>query len=107
MAPLGFLAILLTLSAVFGVINHRTLRLPNTVGVLVISLLVSLVMLAADPFIPGYSLRALFNTLLGTVNLPHTLLDGVRQFILGHGAGRNQVGAMDKAQFFIKRCAGL
>jgi CPA1 family monovalent cation:H+ antiporter len=85
-APLGFLAILLTLSAVFGVINHRTLRLPNTVSVLVISLLVSLVMLAADPFIPGYSLRALFNTLLGTVNLPHTLLDGVLSFLLFAGA---------------------
>jgi CPA1 family monovalent cation:H+ antiporter len=86
MPPLGFLAILLTLSAAFGVVNHRTLRLPNTVGVLVISLAVSLVMLAAGPFVPGFDLRVLFDSLLGTVNLPRTLLDFVLSFLLFAGA---------------------
>jgi CPA1 family monovalent cation:H+ antiporter len=86
MAPLGFLAILLTLSAVFGVVNYRTMRLPNTVGVLVVSLAVSLVMLAASPFVPGLDLRALFDSLLGTVNLPRALLDGVLSFLLFAGA---------------------
>jgi CPA1 family monovalent cation:H+ antiporter len=100
MTPLGFLAILLTLSAVFGVINHRTLRLPNTVGVLLISLLVSLVMLAADPFIPGYDLRALFGSLLGAVNLPHALLDGVLSFLLFAGALQ-----VDLSQLWARRLA--
>ena len=92
--PLDFFAILLTLSAVFGVVNHRTLRLPNTVGVLVISLLITLVMLAADPFIPAYELQAIFRTLLGTINLPQTLLNSVLSFLLFAGALQVDLGQL-------------
>jgi CPA1 family monovalent cation:H+ antiporter len=86
MTPLALFAILLTLSALFGVLNHRTLRLPNTVGVLVIALAVSLVMLAADPLIPGYDLQALSRAFLNTIDLPQTLLNGVLSFLLFAGA---------------------
>jgi CPA1 family monovalent cation:H+ antiporter len=82
MTPLAFFAILLTLASLFGVVNHRTFRLPNTIGVLIISLLVSIVMLAADQFIPGYNLKALSRSLLGTINLPQALLNGVLSFLL-------------------------
>src|SRR5271166_4851492 len=94
MTPFDFFAILLTLSAVFGVVNHRTLRLPNTVGVLVISLLVTLVMLAADPFIPAYDLQAISRTLLGTINLPQTLLNSVLSFLLFAGALQVDLGQL-------------
>ena len=94
MTPFDFFAILLTLSAVFGVVNHRTLRLPNTVGVLVISLLITLVMLAADPFIPAYELQAIFRTLLGTINLPQTLLNSVLSFLLFAGALQVDLGQL-------------
>jgi CPA1 family monovalent cation:H+ antiporter len=94
MTPFDFFAILLTLSAVFGVVNHRTLRLPNTVGVLVISLLVTLVMLAADPFIPAYDLQAISRRLLGTINLPQTLLNSVLAFLLFAGALQVDLGQL-------------
>jgi len=94
MTPFDFFAILLTLSAVFGVVNHRTLRLPNTVGVLVISLLVTLVMLAADPFIPAYDLQAISRRLLGTINLPQTLLTSVLAFLLFAGALQVDLGQL-------------
>lgn len=86
MTPLAFFAILVTLASVFGVINQRTLRLPNTIGILLISLLISLVMLAADPLIPGYDLTGLSQSLLGTINLPQTLMNGVLSFLLFAGA---------------------
>ena len=92
MTSLGLLAIFLTLSAVFGVVNNRTLRLPRTIGVLVIALLVSLVLLAVDPWIPGYDLRALSRDLLGTVDLPQTLLNGVLSFLLFAGALQVDLG---------------
>jgi CPA1 family monovalent cation:H+ antiporter len=76
------------------VVNHRTLRLPNTVGVLVISLLVSLVMLAADPFIPSYDLQAISRSLLGTINLPQTLLNSVLSFLLFAGALQVDLGQL-------------
>ena len=94
MSPFDFFAILLTLSAAFGVVNHRTLHLPNTVGVLVISLLVTLVMLAADPFIPAYDLQAISRTLLDTINLPQTLLNSVLSFLLFAGALQVDLGQL-------------
>ena len=86
MTSLGLFAIFLSLSALFGVVNNRTLRLPRTIGVLVIALLVSLVLLAADPWIPGYDLRSMSRGLLGTVDLPQALLNGVLSFLLFAGA---------------------
>lgn len=54
MSSLELFAILLTLAALFGVLNARTLRLPASIGVLVYALLASLVMLAINPLIPEY-----------------------------------------------------
>ena len=94
MTPLAFLAILLTLASIFGVVNHRTLRLPSTIGVLLISLLVSVVMLAADPLIPGYDLQAIAQSLLGTIDLPQVLLNGVLSFLLFAGALQVDLGQL-------------
>jgi CPA1 family monovalent cation:H+ antiporter len=94
MTPLAFFAVLLTLASGFGVINHRTLRLPNTIGVLLISLLVSVVMLAADPLIPGYDLKAIAQSLLGTIDLPQRLLNGVLSFLLFAGALQVDMGQL-------------
>ena len=68
MTPLALFGVLLTLSSVFGVINNRTLRLPPSIGVLAIALLVSLVILAVNPFIPGIDLQAVSQGVLGKIN---------------------------------------
>lgn len=86
MTPLGLFGVLLTLSSVFGVINNRTLRLPPSIGVLVIALLVSLVALAIDPLIPSIDLQAASRDLLGRINFAQTLLNGALSFLLFAGA---------------------
>ena len=86
MTPLGLFGVLLTLSSVFGVINNHTLRLPPSIGVLVIALLVSLVTLAIDPLIPSIDLQALSRELLGRINFSQTLLNGALSFLLFAGA---------------------
>lgn len=86
MSSLGLFALLLTLSAVFGVINNRTLRLPTTIGVLVFSLLGSLVLLGINALIPSYDLRALSHVVLGSIDLPRTLLGSALSFLLFAGA---------------------
>ncbi len=86
MTPLALFGVLLTLSSVFGVINNRTLRLPPSIGVLAIALLVSLVILAIDPFIPGIDLQAVSQTLLGRINFSQTLFNGALSFLLFAGA---------------------
>lgn len=86
MTAMGLFSTLLTLAALFGVLNRMTLKLPNTIGVLVIALLVSVVMLAADPLIPGISLRGAAQRILGTIDLPATLLNSALSFLLFAGA---------------------
>jgi CPA1 family monovalent cation:H+ antiporter len=86
MTSLSLFAILLTLAAVFGVVNARTLRLPSTIGVLVFALLASLVTLAINPLIPGYDLRMLSRQFLDVIDLPHALLNGALSFLLFAGA---------------------
>jgi CPA1 family monovalent cation:H+ antiporter len=102
MTPLGLFAILLTLSALFGVANHLTLRLPSTIGVLVISLLVSLTVLAVDPLITAYDLRAMSQAALDIIDLPRTLLDGALSFLLFAGALQ-----VDLSQLWARKTAVL
>ncbi len=86
MTPLALFALLLTLSAVFGVLNDRTLRLPTTIGVLLISLLASLAMLGIDRLVPEIGLHALSRQWLGTIDLPQALLGSALSFLLFAGA---------------------
>ncbi len=49
------LAILVSLAAVFSYLNHRFLRLPTTIGVMLIALLMSLALIVSGS--PGCRLR--------------------------------------------------
>ena len=86
MSPFAFASVLLLLAAVFGLINHRTLKLPTTIGVLVIALLFSLMVLLIDPWIDAYDLAGYAREVLGSADLPHLLMDSVLAFLLFAGA---------------------
>ncbi|OYV39317.1 MAG: sodium:proton antiporter [Rhodospirillales bacterium 20-64-7] len=107
MSELGLFAILLTFAALFGVINARTLRLPNTIGVLLIALLISLILMAVNAIIPGYDIRTLPRELLGSVNLPHTLLNGALSFLLFAGALQVDLTQLWERKFAILALALL
>ena len=94
MTPLGLFALLLTLSAMFGVLNDRTLKLPNTIGVLAISLLASLAMLGIDRLVPEIGLHALSRHWLGSIDLPQALLGGALSFLLFAGALQVDLGQL-------------
>ncbi len=55
-AVLDLIAVLLGLAALFGFINHTLLKLPHTIGLVVIALAVSLGVLAADGLAPSLAL---------------------------------------------------
>src|SRR5579859_7639817 len=84
MSPFDFAGILLVLASAFGFLNYRFLRLPSTIGVLVIALAVSLAIFVIDAIL-GYGLRAQSQALLAAIDLPHTLLDGALAFLLFAG----------------------
>jgi len=84
MSPFDFAGVLLVLASAFGFLNYRFLRLPSTIGVLVIALAVSLAIFVIDAIL-GYGLRAQSQALLVSIDLPHTLLYGALAFLLFAG----------------------
>ncbi len=104
---LGLLASLLTLSALFGVLNARTLRLPNATGVLVFALLTSLVLVLVDPLIPAIDLQAWSRRVLGTIDLPRALLDDALSFLLFAGALQVDLGHLWARKFSVLALAVL
>lgn len=84
MSAFDILAILLTLAAIFSWINQRWLRLPTTIGLMTISLVMSLVLLAP---IPGTDdLEGHVKAMLDEMDLGQTLLHGILSFLLFAGA---------------------
>ena len=78
------IAILLTLSALFSFINYRFFKLPNTIGLMLISLLFSLLLIVIGFFVPGSKQWAV--NLLTQIDFDKTLLHGMLSFLLFAGA---------------------
>jgi CPA1 family monovalent cation:H+ antiporter len=84
MSLFEIIAILLTLAALFSYINCRTIKLPTTIGIMLIALLFSLGLIFLGKFFPG--LRAWATELLTSVDFDKTLLHGMLAFLLFAGA---------------------
>ena len=83
---LNLAALLVTLAAVFGYLNHRWLRLPHTIGLVVVALLASLGALALDALFPSLGFRTQVRDLLGQIDLYDALMKGMLSFLLFAGA---------------------
>jgi CPA1 family monovalent cation:H+ antiporter len=79
-------AILLTLSASFGWLNHKFSPLPHTIGLLAMSVAVSVILLIADMALPGeHLLEPLSNALL-QIDFTAVVMNGMLGFLLFAGA---------------------
>jgi len=78
------LAVLITLSALFSYVNHRYIRLPTTIGILVIALGLSLMLLVAGAL--GFPFEEQARTLLSAVDFNEALLHGMLAFLLFAGS---------------------
>ena len=78
------LAILISLSAVFSFLNHRYLRLPTAIGLMLIALLASLGLVLLGPHAHG--VEEYIEQLLQAVDFDETLLHGMLSFLLFAGA---------------------
>jgi CPA1 family monovalent cation:H+ antiporter len=77
-------AILITLTALFSFVNERWLRLPTTIGVMVASLVASLVLILAGKL--GLGVDAWAETLLERLDFNDLLMHGMLSFLLFAGA---------------------
>jgi CPA1 family monovalent cation:H+ antiporter len=78
------IGILLTLAAIFGWINHRYLKLPNTIGLMLLSLGVSVVIIIVGQFVP--SLMDSGREFVGAIDFNEALLNVMLSYLLFAGA---------------------
>jgi CPA1 family monovalent cation:H+ antiporter len=80
------IAVLLVLTAAFGWVNHRYVGLPNTIGVLAMGLVSSLLLIGLEIALPHVTLYESLVGLIGQVDFRATVLDGMLAFLLFAGA---------------------
>ena len=80
------IATLLGLAAVFGYLNHRLLRLPRTIGLVLIAMFASLGALAIDALIPGWGVGPGLRAALIEIDFTAALMHGMLGFLLFAGA---------------------
>jgi CPA1 family monovalent cation:H+ antiporter len=78
------IALLLSVSAIFSFLNYRFVRLPSTIGLMVIGLLTSVVLLLVGLFVP--SVEAWAVAFLEQIRFDETLLHGMLSVLLFAGA---------------------
>ena len=83
---LNLAALLITLAAAFGYVNHRWLRLPHTIGLVVIALVASFVVVGLDALYPGFGFRATVQQALVQIDFSDVLMQGMLSFLLFAGA---------------------
>ena len=79
-------ALLLTMAAGFGYLNFRFLKFPPTIGLLVISLLGSLLLIVVDSVLPGPDLTALMREAVAQIDFYQAVMEGMLGFLLFAGA---------------------
>lgn len=86
MSLFNIVAVLLGLAAALGYANHRWLRLPPTIGILLMALGGSLLVLLLDRLAPGWRIRPTIDGFLGRIDFTQALMHGMLCFLLFAGA---------------------
>ncbi len=79
-------AFLVGLSALFGYLNHRFLRVPHTIGLVLMALAASVTVIAIDYFVPNMNADRLITDVLDQINFHEALMHGLLSFLLFAGA---------------------
>jgi CPA1 family monovalent cation:H+ antiporter len=86
MSLFDIIALLLTLAAAFSYLNYRYLRLPSTIGLMLIALATSLLLLGLAKLGLATGIEDHARALLHRVDFSETLLHGMLSFLLFAGA---------------------
>lgn len=78
------ITILIVLSALFGYINIRFLKLPLTIGLMVVSIIFSLLVLIVGQYFP--TVLEMEEDLVRQIDFPKVLMEGMLSFLLFAGA---------------------
>lgn len=79
-------AMMLVLSGLFGWVNHAFLKLPHTIGLLVMALVASFVLIGLEYFFPALGLTEVVKSAIGQIDFNETVMNGMLAFLLFAGA---------------------
>lgn len=105
MSIITIIAILVTLCAVFSYINFKLFKLPPTIGIMVIALILSLLMLILDAV--GIPVKDNITDIIKQIDFKATLLDGMLSFLLFAGALHVNLEDLAKQKWIVGIMAGF
>jgi CPA1 family monovalent cation:H+ antiporter len=76
--------IIIVFAALFSYINYRFIRLPNTIGIMILSLVASLIMIAVNSLYPNLLVNS--REMISSIDFHEVLMDGMLSFMLFAGA---------------------
>tara|TARA_R110000824_G_scaffold99883_5_gene237473 strand:+ start:10024 stop:11331 length:1308 start_codon:yes stop_codon:yes gene_type:complete len=84
--PFDAAAILVSLAAILGYLNHRFLKLPSSIGLTIMGAVASLMVIGIDWMLPGSSMSENVLGFLAGIDFHDTLMEGMLSFLLFAGA---------------------
>lgn len=102
---LEFFAIIISVSAIFGYINHKWLKLPTTIGVMLISVVLGVVLKLTEGFSPSYI--SPLRSFLTDFDFSSFVLDFILCFLLFAGSLHVNIGQLKGARATVFSYATL
>jgi CPA1 family monovalent cation:H+ antiporter len=99
MSILELLSVMVTMAALFGWLSRRWLRLPLTIGTMLLTIVASLALVSASNIRPGLKVWA--TMLLGAINFENLILHGLLSVLLFAGAFLLDIEALFKENLSI------
>lgn len=107
MSLLEILALLLTMSATFGYLNHRFLKLPHTIGLMIMALLASGIIVLIDYFLPEYKISSNIKSTLLQIDFHDVVMNGMLSVLLFAGAVHVDLSDLRERKYPIALMASL
>lgn len=105
MSIINIIALLTTLAAIFSYVNHRFIKLPTTIGLMLITLLMSLGLIASGAL--GLGLEAKAEQIIAQIDFSETLMHGMLSFLLFAGALHVNLDNLLQQKWVIGICATI
>lgn len=105
MIPFDLIAVLLVLTAVFSYVNHRVIRLPGTIGVMIIAMAISAILVATGQVSP--TVRETARRFVEQIEFSQTLMQGLLSLLLFAGALHIDLNSLARQKFVIGTCATI
>jgi CPA1 family monovalent cation:H+ antiporter len=107
MSSFEFVSVLLLLAAILGILNHRYVHLPRTIGLMAGSLLLSIVIILIDHAVDAVDFRKWWEALVDTTDMPHVFLDGLLAFMLFAGSLHVDMDSLREQKWTVLALATL